>query len=109
MVSGIGAVAMIVMQSKVIADWFRGHHFMLAISISVGAYPVGVGLSQVVHPLLAQRFGLAGGVPVRRGRDGGRHRAVPGQLSRSAGDTAGAPANSPCRAYQSAWRWSCAG
>ena len=30
---------------------------MLAISISVGAYPVGVGLSQVVHPLLAQRFG----------------------------------------------------
>ena len=55
--SGIGAVAMIVLQSKVIADWFRGRRFMLAVSISVGAYPVGVGLSQFVHPLLARAFG----------------------------------------------------
>ncbi len=67
MVSGVGAVAMIVLQSKVIADWFRGRQFMLAVSISVAAYPIGVGLSQIVHPLLARRFGwpvafLSGGV-----------------------------------------------
>ncbi len=57
MVSGIGAVAMIVLASKVIADWFHGPRFMLAIGISVAAYPVGVGLSQFVGPPLAQRFG----------------------------------------------------
>ncbi len=42
--AGVGAVAMTVLQSKVIADWFPGRRFMLAISISVGAYPVGIGL-----------------------------------------------------------------
>lgn len=56
-VSGIGAVAMMVLQSKVIADWFTGPRFMLAISMSSAAYPVGVGLSQIVLPPLAHRFG----------------------------------------------------
>jgi MFS family permease len=56
-VSGIGAVAMMVLQSKVIADWFTGPRFMLAISLSSAAYPVGVGLSQIVLPPLAQHFG----------------------------------------------------
>ncbi|MDE2581949.1 MAG: MFS transporter [Rhodospirillales bacterium] len=57
LVSGIGAVAMMVLQSKVIADWFAGPRFMLAISLSSAAYPVGVGLSQIVLPPLADRFG----------------------------------------------------
>jgi MFS family permease len=61
MVAGLGAVAMSVLQSKVIADWFRAKRFMLAISISTASYPAGVGLSQVVVPRLAARFGL--GVP----------------------------------------------
>ncbi len=56
-VSGVGAVAMMVLQSKVIADWFTGPRFMLAISLSSAAYPVGVGLSQIVQPLLASAFG----------------------------------------------------
>jgi len=56
-VSGMGAVAMMVLQSKVIADWFPGRRFMLAISFSSAAYPVGVGLSQIVQPLLARDFG----------------------------------------------------
>ncbi|MGH7040897.1 MAG: MFS transporter, partial [Acetobacteraceae bacterium] len=56
-VSGLGAVAMMVLQSKVIADWFSGPGFMLAISMSSAAYPVGVGLSQIVLPPLADRFG----------------------------------------------------
>ncbi|MDE2005719.1 MAG: MFS transporter [Rhodospirillales bacterium] len=56
-VSGLGAVAMMVLQSKVIADWFAGRRFMLAISLSSAAYPVGVGLSQIVMPLLARDFG----------------------------------------------------
>lgn len=56
-VAGIGAVAMTVLQSKVIADWFAGRRFMLAISISTGAYPVGVGLAQLSGPPLAAAFG----------------------------------------------------
>ncbi len=66
-VAGVGAVAMTVLQSKVIADWFLGPRFMLAISISVGAYPVGIGLSQITAPVLAHAYGwpaafLAGAV-----------------------------------------------
>ncbi len=56
-VAGVGAVAMTVLQSKIVADWFPGPRFMLAISISVAAYPVGIGLSQLVAPVLAQAFG----------------------------------------------------
>ncbi len=55
--AGVGAVAMTVLQSKVIADWFHGRGFMLAISISTGAYPVGVGLAQLTAPPLAGAFG----------------------------------------------------
>jgi MFS family permease len=57
MVSGIGAVAMIVMQGKIIADWFSGRFFLVAISISVGAFPVGLGLGQMIQPPLANAFG----------------------------------------------------
>jgi MFS family permease len=66
-VAGIGAVAMIVLQGKIIADWFTGSRFMLAISVSVCAYPIGVGGAQLVLPPIALAFGwratfLSGGV-----------------------------------------------
>jgi MFS family permease len=56
MICGVGAVAMIVMQGKIIADWFTGRFFLLAISISVGAYPVGLGLGQLLQPPLANAY-----------------------------------------------------
>ena len=67
MLAGVGAVAMIVLQNKIIADWFAGRRFMLAISISVCSYPIGVGGAQLVLPPLAAAFGwpaafLSGGV-----------------------------------------------
>ena len=52
-VAGVGAVAMIVLQNKVIADWFSGRRFMWAISISVAAYSIGVGLAQLLLPPIA--------------------------------------------------------
>jgi len=66
-VAGLGAVAMIVLQNKVIADWFSGRRFMLAISISVAAYPIGVGGAQLILPPLSHAYGwpaafLSGGV-----------------------------------------------
>jgi MFS family permease len=57
-IAGVGAVAMIVLQNKVIADWFHGRHFMLAISISVASYPIGVGLAQLILPPLVHACGL---------------------------------------------------
>jgi predicted MFS family arabinose efflux permease len=56
-VCGVGAVAMVVIQGKVLADWFHGRSFLLAISASVGAYPIGVGLGQLTQPPLAAAFG----------------------------------------------------
>ena len=38
-IAGVGAVAMIVLQNKVIADWFTGRRFMWAISVSVARLP----------------------------------------------------------------------
>lgn len=55
--AGIGAVAMIVLQNKIIADWFTGRRFMLAVSVSVAAYPIGVGSAQLVLPPLALAYG----------------------------------------------------
>jgi MFS family permease len=56
-IAGVGAVAMIVLQNKIIADWFAGRRFMWAISVSVAAYPIGVGLAQLVLPPLAAVHG----------------------------------------------------
>ena len=59
--AGVGAVAMIVLQGKVIADWFEGKRFMLAISVSVCSYPVGVGLAQLILPALIEAQGWRAG------------------------------------------------
>lgn len=56
-IAGFGAVAMIVLQNKIIADWFTGKRFMIAIGVSVSAYPIGVGLAQLVLPLIAGAHG----------------------------------------------------
>jgi MFS family permease len=60
-IAGVGAVAMIVLQNKIIADWFHGRHFMLAISISVASYPIGVGLAQLILPPLVHAYGWQAG------------------------------------------------
>jgi len=60
-IAGVGAVAMIVLQNKVIADWFHGRHFMLAISISVAAYPIGIGMAQLILPPLVLAYGWQAG------------------------------------------------
>jgi predicted MFS family arabinose efflux permease len=60
-VAGVGAVAMIVLQGKIIADFFSGRQFMLAIAVSVCSYPIGVGLAQIVLPPIAQAFGWRAG------------------------------------------------
>jgi predicted MFS family arabinose efflux permease len=59
---------MIVLQGKVIADWFTGSRFMIGISVSVCGFPVGMGLAQLILPPVLDLFGsraalLSGAVP----------------------------------------------
>ncbi len=56
--AGVGAVAMIVIQGKIIAEWFTGRFFMIAISVTVGAFAIGMGASQLILPPLLAAFGL---------------------------------------------------
>ena len=58
-VAGVGAVAMIVLQGKIIADWFTGSRFMIGISVSVCSFPIGMGLAQLVLPPVLANHGLA--------------------------------------------------
>ena len=66
-IAGVGAVAMIVLQGKIIADFFSGRRFMMAIGVSVCSYPIGVGMAQIILPPLTRWYGwqagfLSGGV-----------------------------------------------
>ena len=71
-VAGVGAVAMIVLQNKIIADWFTGR------LLHVGDQHLRRGLSDRRRPRAAcaatagAGVWLAGRLPVRRGADGGR-------------------------------------
>jgi MFS family permease len=74
-IAGVGAVTIVVLQGKIVADWFPGRRFMPAVSISLSAYPVGVGLAQWTQVPLAHAFGwqaafLAGTVPALLGAAG---------------------------------------
>jgi predicted MFS family arabinose efflux permease len=57
-IAGAGAVALTVLQGKIAADHFDGHRFTLAMGLIVGAFPVGVGLAQLVQVPLALAFGI---------------------------------------------------
>ena len=52
---------MLVPQGKIIADWFIGSGFMLAMSIVVCGYPIGVGLAQLILPPVSHAFGWPAG------------------------------------------------
>jgi MFS family permease len=58
-VAGLGAVAVSVLQGKVIADLFAGPRFMIALSVPICAFPIGLGLSQLVLPPVLEDFGLS--------------------------------------------------
>ncbi|MDR3533283.1 MAG: MFS transporter [Rhodopila sp.] len=55
--AGVGAVAMIVLQGKIIAEWFTGPRFMIGISVSVCSFPIGMGLAQIVLPPVLGAYG----------------------------------------------------
>ncbi len=60
-IAGVGGVGMLVPQGKIIADWFSGARLMLAMSIVVCGYPIGVGLAQLILPSVSRTFGWPAG------------------------------------------------
>ena len=55
--SGVGAVALTVLQPKAVAERFSGSRFHLAMGVLVGAFPIGIGMAQLTHHRLAEAFG----------------------------------------------------
>ena len=55
--SGSGAVAITVLQGKIVADRFQGAQFITFMGVMTGAFPIGLGIAQVTAPRLAALFG----------------------------------------------------
>lgn len=59
-VAGTGAVALVVLQGKVVGDRFPGRAFMPVMGLLVGAFPIGVGLVGLEHDLVQGALGVGG-------------------------------------------------
>lgn len=53
LISGIGGVILNVLITKMVADWFAENELVLAMSIVVSSWPLGIGLGLVVFPIAA--------------------------------------------------------
>jgi MFS family permease len=62
LVSGIGAVTLNVLVTKMVADWFDGKERLLAMSILINSWPIGIGLSLLLLSPLGQVAGWRWGV-----------------------------------------------
>lgn len=60
MIAGTGAVALIVLQGKMVSDRVQGAAFMTVMGFLVGAFPIGVGLVGLSHDAAEAAFGPAG-------------------------------------------------
>jgi cyanate permease len=56
LISGIGAVLINVMMTKMIADWFAGRKIVTAMSIFIASWPFGLAIGLITFPPLAGTF-----------------------------------------------------
>lgn len=56
-IAGVGAVALNIMQTSMVAAWFRESRLVTAMSILVMSWPVGIGIALVSGPFIAQAGG----------------------------------------------------
>ena len=61
LVSGVGAAVLNVLVTKMVADWFDGRERLLAMSIMINAWPIGIGLALLVAAPLGAAFGAPWG------------------------------------------------
>jgi len=57
LVSGIGAVLLNVLMTKMITDWFAGREIVLAMAVFMNAFPIGIGLALLSLGWLAESAG----------------------------------------------------
>jgi predicted MFS family arabinose efflux permease len=57
LVSGVGAVILNVLITKMVADWFEGKERLLAMSVLVNSWPIGIGLALFALPMIGEAFG----------------------------------------------------
>lgn len=60
LLAGAGAVALVVMQGKMVSDRFEGRQFLVITGLLVGAFPVGVGLAGLTLAPLVRLLGWPG-------------------------------------------------
>ena len=53
LISGVGGIAMSIMLTKMITDWFVGKEIVTAMSILIASWPLGIGFSFLLFPPLA--------------------------------------------------------
>jgi predicted MFS family arabinose efflux permease len=57
--SGVGAVLLNVLLTKMTTDWFVGREIVTALALLVTSWPIGIGLALVILPWLAARASFA--------------------------------------------------
>jgi MFS family permease len=59
LVSGAGGVLLTVQMTKMVTDWFAGREIATAMAIFINSWPVGLGLSLLILPVIGTTFGVA--------------------------------------------------
>jgi cyanate permease len=59
LVSGLGAVFVNVLMTKMITDWFADHDIVPAMAMFVSSWPLGLALGLISFPPLAAHYGVA--------------------------------------------------
>jgi MFS family permease len=62
LVSGIGAVILNVLLTKMVADWFEGKDRLLAMSMLINSWPIGIGLALFALPIIGEAIGWRGAI-----------------------------------------------
>jgi len=59
LISGLGAVFVNVLMTKMVTDWFAGRDIVTAMAVFVASWPLGIALGLISFPFLAARHGTA--------------------------------------------------
>ena len=59
LVCGAGGVLQTVLMTKMVADWFAGREIATAMAIFINSWPVGLGLSLLILPVVGATFGVS--------------------------------------------------
>lgn len=57
LITGTGAVFLVVLMSKMVTDWFAGKELFLGMAIFIIGWPVGIAAGQATHARLAESVG----------------------------------------------------